>query len=48
MKETCKEQICAPPDMFQYEVRAEIPLLIDWDGEEEIPLILSTEEYILI
>ena len=48
MTETCKEQVCAPPDMFEYEVRAEIPLLLDWGGEEEIPLLLPTGEHILI
>ncbi len=46
--EDCVEQICAPPDLYKYDIRGELPLLLSWDGSEEIPLLLSNGDYILI
>jgi hypothetical protein len=46
MSEECQELICAPPDLFEYDIRSETPLLVSWGGDE-IPLLLSDGEHIL-
>jgi hypothetical protein len=48
MDEECTELVCAPADLFSYAIRALIPLAIDWDGSDEILLLLSDGEHILI
>jgi len=43
----CPEMICAPPDLFGYNVESNEPLLIDYP-DEEIPLLLEDGSTILL